>query len=390
MAHVGIVLSGGGARGAYEAGVLWGIHEALGAARHARPLFDIVSGSSVGAINGAWLAANAHRPDHDLSGLVKVWQGLSFAKHVRLDLRAVVGSFRDTERLGRSMLDPRALEALVRESIDWTKLHENIEHGHMRALIVSALHVGTGVTTLFSELAPGVALPVSHHPRRRSRVAHITADHVLASAAIPALFPARRVGGSFFADGGLRFNTPISPALQAGADKLVVITLRHEAGEAPLVGTTDEEEQYPSLVFLAGKVLNALLLDPVADDLETLEHFNTLVDAVQTELPAHALARVEAAVTRRRGRPYRKIQTLHFRPSENIGTLAGEFLRERPAERLPLKRLLLARAAHESATWEADLASYLLFDAAWATRLLELGRRDALAQGERVRAFFMA
>jgi NTE family protein len=144
MAHVGIVLSGGGARGAYEAGVLWGIHEALGAARHPRPLFDIVSGSSVGAINGAWLAANAHRPDHDLSGLVKVWQGLSFAKHVRFDLRALVGSFRDTERLGRSLLDPRALEALVHESLDWAKLHENIAQGRMRALIVSALHVVRG------------------------------------------------------------------------------------------------------------------------------------------------------------------------------------------------------------------------------------------------------
>jgi NTE family protein len=388
MAHIGIVLSGGGARGAYEAGVLWGIHEALGTSRHTRPLFDVISGSSVGAINGAWLAANAHRPDHHVTGLVKLWESLKLNRHLKLDLRALLSSRYEPDRMGRWVLDPRAFESMIRESVDWEQLHANVERGLVRAFIVSALHVGSGTTTLFNELAPGVPLPGTTHPRRTARRARIEAEHVLASAAIPALFPARNVGGAFFADGGLRFNTPISPALQAGADKLVVVTLRHEGAEPPEQVPAGAEEQYPSFVFLAGKVLNALLLDPVAEDLETLQMINAVVDSMHAALTVHELARVDAELARRHGRSYRKIDTLHFRPSRNIGVMAGEHLRERGSEGLPLTRFFLARAAHESATWEADLASYLLFDAAWATRLLELGRTDALAQRDRVRAFF--
>jgi NTE family protein len=387
MSRIGIVLSGGGARGAYEAGVLAGLTEVLGV--RGQPLFAVVAGSSVGAINGAWLAANAHRPSHDIKGLLKLWRGLSLSRHVKLDVPALLGGWGDQERLGRSLLDPRALEQLVRESIDWPHLHTNVERGLLRAFIVSALHVGTGVTTLFTELAPGVTLPLGEHPRRVTTRLRIEAEHVLASAAIPALFPARRVGGAFFADGGLRFNTPISPALQAGADKLVVVTLRSDRMELPHAqGKGSMEEQYPSFVFLAGKVLDALLLDPVAEDFETLMLINGIVDAMQAALGPGAVERFEAEVIRRRGQPYRRVETLHFRPSRDIGVLAGEHLREHNHSGLLISRMLLARAAHSSATWEADLASYLLFDGHWSERLLELGRGDALAQREHVLAFF--
>jgi NTE family protein len=148
------------------------------------------------------------------------------------------------------------------------------------------------------------------------------------------------------------------------------------------------EEVYPSFVFLAGKVLDALLLDPVAEDFETLSLINGIVDAMQASLGPQAVARFEAEVIRRRGQPYRKVETLHFRPSRDIGVLAGEHLRVHGHSGLLPARALLARAALTSATWEADLASYLLFDGRWAERLLELGRADALAQRDRVRAFF--
>jgi len=386
---VAIVLSGGGARGAYEAGAVAGIVDVLGAGAAGPGTFEIVSGASVGAINGAWLAANAHRADHDAQGLVKLWSSLELTRHMRLELRALLkGPFRDPERFGRSLFDPRPFEELIEGAIDWPRLHDNVERGLLRAFIVSALHVGTGVTTLFTELAPSARFSKTDHPRRVSRAAKVGPEHVLASAAIPVLFPARRIGGGFFADGGLRFNTPISPALRAGAGRLVVVTLRDEASEAPRVEEPGASaEAYPDFVFLAGKVLNALLLDPVADDFETLQHLNAFVRGLEV-LPPEARARVDAALTAERGRPYRKIETLHLSPSRNIGLLAAEHLRAHAPQGGPLARRLWSRAASGEGTWEADLASYLLFDGGWTARLCELGRADAHAQREEILAFF--
>jgi NTE family protein len=389
MARVGAVLSGGGARGAYEAGVLAGITDVLGAGASGPATFQVVSGTSVGAINGAWLAANAHRADHDTGGLLKLWRSLSLSQHVKLDLRALMGGRRDADRYGRSLLDPGALEKLVQERIAWPRLHDNIERGYLRALVVAALHIGSGMTTLFTELAPGTGFIPTDHPRRVSRLTRIDARHVLASSAIPVLFPSRRVDGAFFADGSLRFNTPISPALRAGADKLVVVTLEPETANMPSPRAhPSAEEQYPSLVFLAGKLLNALLLDPVSDDLEVLDQLNTAVHAVERSLDRPSRARLDAAVREVRGRPYRAIDTLRLSPSRNIGMLAGEHLREGGGVGRPLSRFLLQRAAHEGATWEADLASYLLFDEAWAERLIELGVNDVRLARDRVRRFF--
>ncbi len=388
-ARTGIVLSGGGARGAYEAGAVAGIIDVLGCGAAGPGTFSIVSGSSVGAINGAWLASNAHRGDHDVEGLVKLWGSLGLSQHVKLDLRALLKSpLRDTERFGRSLFDARPFERLIEGSIDWPRLHDNVERDLLHAFIVSALHVGTGVTTLFTELSPSARFGKTDHPRRVSRAARIGPEHVLASAAIPVLFPARRIGGAFFADGGLRFNTPISPALRAGAERLVVVTLRHDASEAPRVEEPGAaSEAYPSFVFLAGKVLNALLLDPVAEDFETLQHLNTFVRGLEV-LPSSERSRVDAALTAARGRAYRKIETLHLSPSRNIGLLAAEHLRSEPPDAGPVVRALWSRAAQGEATWEADLASYLLFDGAWTTKLVALGRADAYAQRERILSFF--
>jgi NTE family protein len=249
MTNVGLVLSGGGARGAYEVGVLLGINEALGKPTSDAARFNVIAGTSVGAINGAWLAANAHVADHHIESLATVWRMLKLQHHLRVDLLGLVGwtsplrflrkpkAGRDedgpTDRFGRSVLNPRALEDIVAAAVDWPQLHDNVNAGRLRAFIVAALHIGTGATTMFAELAPGVEFKPMRHPRRIARPTRIDVEHVLASAAIPALFPARRIGRSYFADGGLRFNTPIAPAIRAGADRLVVITLRHDPREPP-------------------------------------------------------------------------------------------------------------------------------------------------------------
>jgi NTE family protein len=407
MKSVGVVLSGGGARGAYEVGVLQGVNDALERPSGSRPLYQVIAGTSVGAINGAWLAANAHRHDHRVDGLMALWRSLKLEQHLRVDLQGLLAwssplrllkkPMRDedgpVDRFGRSVLNPRALEDLVAAGIDWVQLHDNVNEGRLRAFIVAALHIGTGATTLFGELAPGVDFKNMRNPRRVFRQTRIDVEHVLASAAIPALFPARRIGRSYFTDGGLRFNTPISPAIRAGADKLVIVTLRHSPLEPPDVDAMGESaDQYPSLIFLLGKLFNALLLDPVASDLQVLQRFNRMMEVINTGMSASERARVDAVLDQERGMAYRCIPTLVFEPSKNIGVLAGEHLR-RHSSAWNLGRFsewLWLRAAHAESTWEADLASYLLFDGHWADTLIELGRADALAKRDEVRTFFEA
>jgi NTE family protein len=405
MGNVGVVLSGGGARGAYEVGVLAGLVEALGPGERDEALFRVIAGTSVGAINGAWLAANAHLWHHRVEQLVTLWESLELEHHLRVDLLGLVGwtgpfrflrkPVRDedgvSDRFGRSVLNPRALEDIVAAAVDWAQLHDNVNEGRLRAFVVAALHIGTGATTMFAELAPDAEFKAMRHPRRVAKLTRIDAEHVLASAAIPALFPARRVGRAYFADGGLRFNTPIAPAIRAGADKLVVITLRHDPVLPPDIDAMgDSAEQYPSLTFLIGKVFNALLLDPVTYDLQVLERFNRVMEVIDATLEPHERARIDAVLEQERGQAYRRIPTLIFEPSKNIGLLAGEHLRQH-AGGWKLGRFyewLLARAADADSTWEADLASYLLFDGDWARTLIELGRADALAKRDEVRSFF--
>lgn len=394
---IALVLSGGGARGAYEAGVVAGIAEVLGRCAP-NPLFDVLTGASVGAINAAHLAAFANRVDHGIPQLVALWQSLRIETHLRPRLGQFLGWPRTglTKkagegsphglRWGRALLDARPLEKLVEAEIPWERVHENVRTGGVRALVVSAMSVESGRTFTFAELSPGSTHVASRDPGRASRVEQITADHVLASAALPLLFPARRIASSYFCDGGLRFNTPIAPAIRTGANKLVVIALR-----ARRLGSDKAHalEQYPNPIFLLGKILDALLLDPIDYDLQVLERFNRLLEALVEIVSPDALGRIQQVIEADRGLGYRPLRTLVFRPSRDIGALALEHLRKRGTGwRGGAASMLLARAAALGARVEADFLSYLLFDGAFAHTLIELGRADVKARGAEVEAFF--
>ncbi len=399
----GIVLSGGGVRGAYEVGVVAGIVEALGVTRRDAPPFRVFAGSSVGAINAAFMVAHSDRGDLGIPELIRVWSSLKLATHLRFDPMGLIGwprrlpflrniGARSAEEIGpyfgRSLLDPRPLERLVRTSMSWERLHENLARGVVDSLVVAALHIASGKTTLFVELAPYAVYRASKDPRRVRRIGSVGPEHVLASAAIPFLFPARRIGASYFCDGGLRFNTPIAPAIRTGADRLIVISPMYRDPASP-AEYEETLEQYPSPMFLVGKLLNALLLDPLDYDLQVLERFNRLVEALEQNLPPEAFEHVRRTLLETRGAAYRRMRTLVFTPSENIGLLAGDYLRER-LRYLNVERLvgmLLRRAAAPHAK-EADWASYLLFDGDFATRLIEIGKRDALAKKDEIQAFF--
>jgi NTE family protein len=401
----GIVLSGGGMRGAYEAGVVAGVMEALGRKSAGPAPFRVMSGTSVGAINAAYLAANAHQGDHGVARLLDLWRTLKVERHARLNLLGLMRWPRRVAELfragtpgvlpGSSLLDTSELERLVASAIDFQSLRDNVSAGRVNALLIAALHVVSGRTTVFAEVAPGAHFAPSKSGIRIARVEPITIDHVLASAAIPLLFPTRRVGERFYCDGGLRFNTPIAPAIRAGADPLLVISVSHRVTEAEMREQQREIDAAEGMelgpMFLVGKLLDALLLDPVKHDLTVLARLNDLVEVLENTLSPEEYERVQQVLIATRGDGYRRIRTLVFTPSKDIGRVAGDYLRTSLPTKSglnPLLERLLARAAREGMSQEADWASYLLFDGGFAETLIDLGRSDALARRDEIQAMF--
>jgi NTE family protein len=391
-----LVLSGGGVRGAYEAGVIAGIIEILQPKPNDLPPFGVLAGTSVGAINSAFLAAHSERSDMGIEALMHVWDGLKIEEYMKVTpfglLRKNPWGEKETY-YGRSLLDPRPLDELVMSSIPWDALHDNIAAGRVDALMLAALRISTGRTVVFVEQSPNSDYRPSRDSRRTSKLSLITAAHVLGSAAIPLVFPARRIGNAYYCDGGLRFNTPVAPAIRAGAERIVVISVQHQAKltqHTPAPFEHNPEEEYPSWSFLAGKILDALLLDPISYDLQVLERFNRLMEVLDENVPAAAMAKVEQVLVENRGMSYQKIKTLVFHPSEDIGVMAGAYVRQN----IKLWKIglfgkwLLGRTRNTGAEREADWASYLLFDGGFTKQLIELGRQDALAQADTVRAFF--
>lgn len=390
---MGLVLSGGGTRGAYEVGILSGLLEALSVGGRATAPFHLAAGASVGAINAAFVAANAHAPGLNLDRLIRSWTGMDFStvfspqllSFVRQLFRGTMPPAKEQQHLGTSLLNPAPLEALVRDTVSFDSLHANVQSGAIRGLFIAALQVATGKTTIFCELGSGTTYKQSKDPRRAVALEPVTLDHVLASTAIPLLFPARRVGNEFYCDGGLRLNTPIAPVIRAGAERLVIVSTTY-VDRASSPPSPQALQTYPSLAFLAGKVLNALLVDPLAYDLQILSRINDLVDVHTRGLQPNAKDELSQRMIRRRGASYRHIETLVFVPSRDIAKLAAQYLKDN------LKRFdigLLARRLLRSAAEEgnADWATYLLFDGGFAEQVIELGRRDALRRRDEIRAF---
>ncbi|MEB2310467.1 MAG: patatin-like phospholipase family protein [Sorangiineae bacterium] len=396
-----LVLSGGGTRGAYEVGVVAGIVEALRRTASDPPLFRIFAGTSVGAINVAYLAANAHHGDLGIDRLIEIWTDLRLEDHARLNsssllrwssrIHRLVEGIVEPDAHGKSILDTRNLERIVTDAVDWSALHRNIDEGVVRSVLIAALHVETGRTTMFVQQAPGEDFRPTRDRRRRARLARIDAGHVLASAAIPLLFPSRWIDDGYYCDGGLRFNTPMAPAIRAGADKLVVVSpmFHEERGSLPPPPEAGPDDDL-SVTFLAGKLLNALLLDPVSYDLSVLRRLNILFEVLEDVLPPEDLERVQKVLERDRGVAYRRIEPLVFSPSRNLGKVAGIYIRDRlRATNLNvLVRKLIERATRKAPGQEADWASYLLFDGGFARELIDLGRSDALARADAIREYF--
>jgi NTE family protein len=279
-------------------------------------------------------------------------------------------------RLG-GVVQTQQLERIVRRLIPWHRIGHNLREGNLEALSVTATDIGSGKTVVFLQNASGQIPEWSKDPFVRAQSVTMGAEHALASAALPILFPAISVGERFFCDGGLRQNTPLSPALRLGADKVLVVGLRHKppANEA----VPEESMPFPGAAFLVGKILDAFLLDHIDYDLDRLRRFNALIEAVRaTGSPDHT-TKFDQVVTAMRGAPYRIVGEYMIRPSEDLGEIAGHIARTGRfkgsgggAGIQLLRRLATARGANE-----ADLLSYILFDGFYAGEVARLGYEDA-------------
>jgi NTE family protein len=386
-----LVLSAGGARGAYQVGVIAGLVELLGRSGAGPPLFDIYTASSIGALNAAYLAANADRSDHAIDGLVQIWSELDLGEVLQFHLLGMwgwphlhmPGQARHASRyVGRSLLDPRPVERLLERVIAWDRLHANIDAARVRGLMIAALDVCDGTTTVFTELAAGVQFRPYPYLATRALFTHIGAEHILAAIAMPFMFPTRRIAGRYYTDGAIRFETPIIPALRAGARRVVTISLLHDSTGSEPRGPV----VYPGLFFLVGQLLSAVLLDPLRHDINMLERNNRMVDVLAETLEVSETSEVISSLEREVP-PGRRIPTLVFRPSESIERLTAEFLRDELGGRGRVRQALVRHLTTVEAG-QALVASFLCFDGRLAARLIDLGRRDAHAQREQILAFF--
>jgi NTE family protein len=392
-----LVLSGGGARGAYEVGVLAFLYGKLADRIGVLPRFDLITGTSVGAVHACFLAAHAQRPREGVDALVDIWRAMAFSQVYRFGVRdalhfsnALLGSLfgrptaagRQPERL-YGMLNTEPLERLVLAKVPWRELRRNLRHRVLDTLTVSTTQIATGRTVVFVDNA---AQRVPSWTRDASQIAvadRIGPMHALASAAIPLLFPAVRIGDTYYTDGGLRQQAPLTPALRLGANRLVIIGLRKgqtggvhdEVGEGRI-------ERFHSAAFLTGKVLDALLIDRLEVDVSHMRVINRMLRAGIEHCGEGHLDAVQKHVVEARGLGFRLVEDAFIRPSEDLGQIAAyhvdRLLRVGTASRVG--ELALRMLTRGESKREADLMSFLLFDRDYAMELVELGRADAERQ----------
>lgn len=375
---IGLVLSGGGARGAYEVGVLQYIAESQ---PELLERVSVITGTSVGAVNAAYLAAGGLTPD-TIGNLARIWSALDMDKMItaaptnalsmigRASLRLVR---KKTTSPAVGLLSVDGLQRLVAKEIDWRRLHRQIARGRFDAVAVAATDIATGDTHLFVDAKDGsMDRWASSDASLKAKVTPLGPHHVLASAAIPILFPPVKVQGRWYMDGGLRYNTPLSPALRLGAKSLIIVSVR--AGQPEAVSP----DIFPGLGHVVGKLMDAIFLDRVAFDLDRVSRINDLVASIET-LPDDAKDTLRIELERRGRRLYEFVPFADVKPSVDLGRLAADYLRDTGRHKLGTVGRWLWALFEDDAQSTAEAASFLLFDGDFARLVIDAGRRDAEA-----------
>jgi NTE family protein len=384
------ILSGGGARGAYEVGVLSYVFGELVRSTGRVPRIDIVSGCSVGAVNGTFLASAAHQPVSGMEKLLALWDAIDFSQVLGFGLREL--AFLHRVWLGgakpQGLFDAEPLARLIESNISWLNLARNLRRGVLRALTLCTTHVASGRPHVFVDMSPHATRPSNVGRQVVMRNGPVRARHVLASAAIPIVFPMVDVEGELHCDGGLRVNTPTAPAIHLGARRLFVVGLSHNKYDSGAFSIAPDRA--PGAPFLFGKVLDAFFLDHLEADINEITRINEYIAMGEAAYGPDFIERINDEA-RARNKPARNpVKVCAVRPSVDLGYIAHGYLTQR-SRRIRTDTALvhwLIRAIDVGEAAEADLASFLLFDANYVRELVELGRRDAAAKRDELADFF--
>gem|GEM_PF-48970 len=370
----GILLPGGGARSAYQAGVIRYVAEAFPEA-----YFPIQTGVSAGAINAAHLGnhtgtfeeAAEHVVDswtgRELTDIIEVESGLGLLWDLLWDATVTPEQPTSTDvRSTHGLLDTTPLASTLQAQLDAPDgdlggVRPNLNDGRLRALAVVTTDYATGQTVTWVQ---GEDFDAWERPDRIGRHTQLTVDHVMASTALPLVFPAVRIGDSWYGDGGIGLSAPLAPAVHLGADKILAIPTQYSRSRAE----SDEIvlEGYPPTAQIVGVLMNSIFLDSLPQDAHTMHRINTLLQ----ELPSH----------RRHG--MRPLELLQIRPSVDLDALAHDY-----ADRVPGPIQLLTSSLGRRERESPDWLSVLLFDPDYIDRLLDIGYQDARDQHDRLEAF---
>lgn len=369
-----LVLPGGGARGAFQVGVLKAVAELV--PKGSSNPFSVLSGTSAGAINSVVIASKARRYRVAIAELERVWGNFRCHHVYRTDNRTmlksslhwlvaiVFGGF--LFGTPRSLLDNTPLRALLSRNVRFPRIQDAIDHGFLGAVAVTAAGYATARSTAFFQSGPG-----QRNWARTRRIGirgELHLDHLMASIAVPMIFAPVRIGGEYFGDGAMRQATPLSPAIHLGADRILVVGVRDEMADKP--PSPADPQPSPSFAQIAGYMLDTLFMDGLYSDLERMTRINQLVDSIPSEQRVGPLASM------------RGIDTMLIVPSEDLRVIA-----HRHRKALPFAIRALLRGISGKRASESRLLSFLLFEQAYTRELIDLGYRDAMAVKDQLMDF---
>ncbi len=368
-----LVLSGGGARAAYQVGVLNALAEI--AERNCKP-FDILCGTSAGAINAAGLAAQGGHLQKGSESLTALWKKLESrcifrtdfggvsTHYLRLLLSFLSAGYANTRPIG--LLDNTPLRKFLADNIDFEKISAAISTNELNALCISAMNYSLGQSANFFQGGP------EHTSWQRWKRAGIPSplrlEHLMASSAIPTLFPPERIGRDYFGDGALRQIAPLSPALHLGAERILVISANNPRNSKHLPTPAGHP---PRVGQVIGHMLNSAFIDNLESDIELLNRVNKLIRYVPQEVQSDP------------GFTLKPVEFIVVSPSQSIDDIAEKHLRDLP---FSLKSFLwvTGNARNEGGV---NIGSYLLFEQAYFKELIELGYNDAKKQQNELAGF---